>query len=86
MLALTTVLHHIVCYIFHRQSKIPDLVLVAPTLLKYLTEKDLLATFFVVGSRVIERPTILVEQYMTGHEISVHTWSHKVGPLHFESN
>jgi peptidoglycan/xylan/chitin deacetylase (PgdA/CDA1 family) len=47
------------------------------TLLKYLTEKSLLATFFVVGSRVIERPTILIEEYMTGHEISVHTWSHK---------
>ncbi|KAG6866598.1 hypothetical protein C0991_002088 [Blastosporella zonata] len=35
------------------------------------------ATFFVVGSRVIERPQVLVEEYMGGHEISVHTWSHK---------
>jgi len=48
-----------------------------PALLKYLTDKKLLATFFVVGSRVIERPSMLIEQYMTGHEISVHTWSHK---------
>jgi peptidoglycan/xylan/chitin deacetylase (PgdA/CDA1 family) len=46
-------------------------------LLNYLDEKDLLATFFVVGSRVIERPTVLVEEYMKGHEISVHTWSHR---------
>jgi peptidoglycan/xylan/chitin deacetylase (PgdA/CDA1 family) len=46
-------------------------------LLKYLTDKKLLATFFVVGSRVIERPTMLIQQYMTGHEISVHTWSHR---------
>ena len=46
-------------------------------LLNYLEEKDLLATFFVVGSRVIERPTVLVEEYMQGHEISVHTWSHR---------
>lgn len=36
--------------------------------------KKILATFFVVGSRVIERPDVLREQYMTGHEISVHTW------------
>jgi len=47
------------------------------SLLNYLDEKDLLATFFVVGSRVIERPTVLLEEYMAGHEISVHTWSHK---------
>lgn len=44
--------------------------------LSYLDEKDLSATFFVVGSRVIERPNILIEEYMAGHEISVHTWSH----------
>ncbi|KAJ2932614.1 hypothetical protein H1R20_g4472, partial [Candolleomyces eurysporus] len=46
-------------------------------LLNYLDEKDLSATFFVVGSRVIERPALLVEEYMKGHEISVHTWSHR---------
>jgi peptidoglycan/xylan/chitin deacetylase (PgdA/CDA1 family) len=47
-------------------------------LLKYLDDKDVTATFFVVGSRVIERPTILIEEYMSGHEISVHTWSHRL--------
>ncbi|KIY71912.1 carbohydrate esterase family 4 protein [Cylindrobasidium torrendii FP15055 ss-10] len=47
-----------------------------PKLLKYLDEKDISATFFVVGSRVIERPAILVQEYMSGHEIAVHTWSH----------
>jgi len=46
-------------------------------LLDYLTEKDLTATFFVVGSRVVERPDLLIEEYMNGHEISVHTWSHR---------
>jgi len=46
-------------------------------LLNFLGQHDILATFFVVGSRVIERPTVLVEEYMSGHEISVHTWSHK---------
>lgn len=45
-------------------------------LLNYLDQKNLLATFFVVGSRTIEFPTVLLEEYMTGHELSVHTWSH----------
>jgi len=47
------------------------------TLLNYLNQQSLLATFFVVGSRVIERPAVLVEEYMAGHQISVHTWSHR---------
>jgi hypothetical protein len=46
------------------------------TLLNYLTQQQLHATFFVVGSRVVEFPQTLIEEYMTGHEISVHTWSH----------
>lgn len=48
------------------------------TLLKYLDDKDIKATFFVVGSRVIERSSVLIEEYMSGHEISVHTWSHRL--------
>lgn len=47
-------------------------------LLNYLDQKKISATFFVVGSRVIERPTVLIEEYMAGHEVSVHTWSHRV--------
>jgi len=46
-------------------------------LLGFLNEKKINATFFVVGSRVIERPNVLLEEYMSGHEISVHTWSHR---------
>ncbi|KAG5651230.1 hypothetical protein H0H81_009379 [Sphagnurus paluster] len=46
-------------------------------LLNYLSEKKINATFFVVGSRVIERPKVLVEEYMAGHEISCHSWSHR---------
>ncbi|KAG9105334.1 chitin deacetylase, partial [Ceratobasidium sp. 392] len=34
------------------------------------------ATFYVVGSRVISRPEIVQYEYMKGHELSVHTWSH----------
>jgi len=47
-----------------------------PKLLDYLSEKDLKATFFVVGSRVLYRPNHLQSEYMAGHQISVHTWSH----------
>ena len=27
---------------------------------------------------MVERPAVLVEEYMSGHEISVHTWSHRL--------
>ncbi|KAI6149879.1 carbohydrate esterase family 4 protein [Pisolithus tinctorius] len=46
-------------------------------LLDYLSSINVTSTFFVVGSRVVERPQVLVEEYMTGHEIAVHTWSHR---------
>ena len=46
--------------------------------MKYLEDKDLNATFFVVGSRVVSYPDILIAEYMAGHEIAVHTWSHHV--------
>lgn len=47
-----------------------------PQLLDYLEEQDLQATFFVVGSRVVSFPHILQQEYMSGHQIAVHTWSH----------
>jgi len=40
--------------------------------------RNITSTFFVVGSRVIQFPDVLIEEYMAGHEISVHTWSHHV--------
>ncbi|KAG6821215.1 hypothetical protein H0H93_004037 [Arthromyces matolae] len=40
------------------------------TLLSFLNQKNVSATFFVVGSRVVERPQVLIEEYMSGHEIS----------------
>ncbi|KAL5492148.1 CDA2_2 [Sanghuangporus weigelae] len=45
-------------------------------LLDFLNERDLKSTFFVVGSRVIQNPEILRAEYLAGHEISLHTWSH----------
>ncbi|KAG9223113.1 carbohydrate esterase family 4 protein [Pleurotus ostreatus PC15] len=45
-------------------------------LLQYLDQANLKSTFFVVGSRVISFPRTLQLQYLTGHQIAVHTWSH----------
>ncbi|KDQ19200.1 carbohydrate esterase family 4 protein [Botryobasidium botryosum FD-172 SS1] len=47
-----------------------------PRLLDYLNQQQIKATFFVVGSRVVTRPNMLQTEYMLGHQISVHTWSH----------
>ncbi|KAL8293381.1 hypothetical protein RQP46_000082 [Phenoliferia psychrophenolica] len=49
-----------------------------PKLLNFLDSQDLLATFFVVGSRAISRPQMLQTTYMQGHQISVHTWAHSM--------
>ncbi|KAF9542711.1 glycoside hydrolase/deacetylase, partial [Agrocybe pediades] len=51
-------------------------ILFSQYVLDFLQQKNLSATFFVVGSRILERPQILVQEYMAGHEVSVHTWSH----------
>ncbi|TFK57556.1 glycoside hydrolase/deacetylase [Heliocybe sulcata] len=47
-----------------------------PTLLSYLDEQSLKSTFFVVGSRALSYPATLQAEYMGGHQIAVHTWSH----------
>ena len=51
---------------------------IAQKLLNFMNEKNIKSTFFVVGSRALEYPQLLVEEYMAGHEISVHTWAHPV--------
>ena len=45
-------------------------------LLDQLKAQNVKATFFVVGSRVINNPDILLRAYNEGHEIAIHTWSH----------
>ncbi|KAG9078174.1 chitin deacetylase [Ceratobasidium sp. 370] len=47
-----------------------------PNLLNYLDAAGIKSTFFCVGSRAISRPEILQAEYMGGHQLSVHTWSH----------
>jgi peptidoglycan/xylan/chitin deacetylase (PgdA/CDA1 family) len=45
-------------------------------LLDYLSSVNLITTFFIVGSRALSRQNILQAEYMLGHQLSVHTWSH----------
>lgn len=45
-----------------------------PEILNYLGKNNLKSTFFVVGSRVKDRPEYLQTQYLLGHTIGVHTW------------
>ncbi|KAH9453755.1 hypothetical protein Pst134EA_024618 [Puccinia striiformis f. sp. tritici] len=47
-----------------------------PNVLQYLDENKLKATFFVVGSRAVSSPDILRAEYMAGHQLCLHTWSH----------
>jgi peptidoglycan/xylan/chitin deacetylase (PgdA/CDA1 family) len=47
-----------------------------PNLLDYLDEQKLKATFFIIGSRAAYLPAVLQREYLAGHQISVHTWSH----------
>ena len=47
-----------------------------PNLLNFLNQTNLHATFFVVGSRVVSYPGLLQQEYLSGHQIAVHTWSH----------
>ncbi|KAK0548520.1 chitin deacetylase [Tilletia horrida] len=47
-----------------------------PAVLQYLDQHNLKATFFLVGSRAISRPEMVAYEYITGHQLSVHTWSH----------
>jgi len=40
------------------------------------TVPDVKASFFILGSRVVEFPETLLRTYKEGHHIGVHTWSH----------
>ena len=47
-----------------------------PKLLQYLEREEMKTTFFVIGSRVKDRPQILRTAYVLGHTIGTHGWSH----------
>jgi len=48
-----------------------------PTLLATLKAANVKATFFVMGSNVIQNPDILKQELADGHHLASHTWSHK---------
>ncbi|KAI9269193.1 hypothetical protein BDA99DRAFT_422936, partial [Phascolomyces articulosus] len=48
-----------------------------PKLLDFLKSINQKATFFVVGGQVLQYPEILKRAYNEGHEIAMHSWSHK---------
>jgi len=47
-----------------------------PELLDILAQHHIHATFFVIGSNVVEHPEILRRAVREGHEIGNHSWSH----------
>jgi peptidoglycan-N-acetylglucosamine deacetylase len=47
-----------------------------PKLLDLLREKDVKATFFVIGKRADEHPEVVRRAWAEGHLIANHTWSH----------
>jgi peptidoglycan/xylan/chitin deacetylase (PgdA/CDA1 family) len=47
------------------------------TLLDYLDQKRVKATFFLVGSQVLQLPAVVKAIFDRGHQIGVHTWSHR---------
>ena len=46
--------------------------------LKILREKDVQATFFVVGKHIEKNPELLQEIYFSGHQVGNHSYSHPV--------
>ncbi|KAF9433639.1 chitin deacetylase [Entomortierella beljakovae] len=48
-----------------------------PRLYDYLKAHNQKATLFVVGSRVASNPATLKRAYDEGHQIAIHTWSHR---------
>ncbi|KAI8906462.1 hypothetical protein EDD86DRAFT_193260 [Gorgonomyces haynaldii] len=46
-------------------------------ILDYLQQHNARVTFCVIGSRVKEFPQILLRAYQEGHQICVHSWSHR---------
>ncbi|KAG0210651.1 chitin deacetylase [Mortierella sp. GBA30] len=47
-----------------------------PPLLDFLKANKLPATFFVMGSNVIQNPDVLKREVDEGHHLASHTWSH----------
>ena len=55
---------------------------VTPLILDLLAEKNIKATFFVLGSRVDMNPSLVKREYDEGHFIANHGYSHKYGDIY----
>jgi len=49
----------------------------SPVLLDYFRDANVKSTFFVVGSEIVRYPDILRREFDEGHQIVIHTWSHR---------
>ena len=47
-----------------------------PRLLQMLREREMRATFYLIGNRVVQYPDIARQIAEEGHEIGNHSWSH----------
>ncbi|KAF9935869.1 chitin deacetylase [Mortierella alpina] len=47
-----------------------------PELLAYLDEKQVKATFFLIGANVVKAPDMVKREAEAGHHLASHTWSH----------
>ncbi|KAG0229805.1 chitin deacetylase [Actinomortierella wolfii] len=48
-----------------------------PSLLDFLKEHNIQATFFLVGSNVVKHPDMVMREVKDGHHLASHTWSHQ---------
>ncbi|KAF9092856.1 chitin deacetylase [Mortierella sp. AM989] len=48
-----------------------------PELLRYLDEQKVKASFFLIGSNVVQYPDIVQAEVKAGHHLASHTWSHR---------
>ncbi|CVK21913.1 polysaccharide deacetylase family protein [Sporomusa sphaeroides] len=53
---------------------------VTPEILAILKDKNVKATFFVLGKNVEDNPRIFAQEIADGHEVGVHTYSHSSLP------
>ncbi|KAF9433297.1 chitin deacetylase [Entomortierella beljakovae] len=47
-----------------------------PELLRFLDKENTKATFFLIGSNVVQYPDLVREELKAGHHLASHTWSH----------
>lgn len=75
--------------IYHSQEKVAYLTFddgpsksVTPLILDLLKQENIKATFFVLGARAKSNPEILKREYLEGHYIANHGYSHIYGDIY----